>query len=348
MPTVAENLIKILSKSGVRFVFGIPSVHNIPIYEALRKDETIQHILCRQETTACHIADGFARAMWCNKQVNGVPSVVIASTGPGTSYLVPAVQEAFESSSPLLIVTTNIPSESIGKRSGSLHELISQDTIFHNITKKTICVKNVESIVSDTEKALKLAVSERPGPVYLEIPTNILDKTFHKINEHISVTHPNNHTIHDLEKTFDLLEKARRPLIIVGNSALRAGLSEEIRTLAKALCAPIITTTQSKGIIKENSELSFGNAAQKGLVQEIAKNSDLAIAIGTRLREVDGKRRGLNLPKLIHIDWDDTWMNRNFPVSIALIGDIHSILSKILKKIKPDPEKIIKRYGLPN
>ena len=335
MPTGAEILIKTLKQSGVKFVFGIPSIHNISVYEALQNEPAIRHILCRQETTACHMADGFARAMWCKKQAGGVPGVVLASTGPGTGYLIPAVQEAFGSSSPLLIVTTNVPTENIGKKSGSLHEFISQDAIFENITKSTVCVKSVDDIEADTVNALKSAISGRPGPVYLEIPTDILSESSYGRNERAAATHTDNRFINDIEKAVLLLEKAKRPLIIAGVSALRAGLSKEIRALAEKLCSPVITTTQSKGIIEESSKLSFGNAAQKGLVQEIADISDLAIAIGTRLREVDGKRRGLHLPELIHIDWDDTWLNRNFPASVALTGDIRSILSEIIEKIEP-------------
>jgi thiamine pyrophosphate-dependent acetolactate synthase large subunit-like protein len=333
MPTGAEILINSLKKSGVKFIFGIPSIHNIPLYEALQKEPAIRHILCRHETTACHMADGFSRAVWCHKLTDGVPGVVMASTGPGTGYLVPAVQEAFGSSSPLLVITTNVPSDSIFKESGALHELISQDAIFRSITKKTICVKSVDLIEADTINAIESTIAGRPGPVYLEIPTDILSKPSIERNDGISPVHAVDKPIHDIDKAVIRLAEAKRPLIIAGNSALRAGLSEEIRILADLLHSPVITTSQSKGIIEENNELSFGNAAQKGLVQEIAGTSDLAIAIGTRLREVDGKRRGLNLPELIHIDWDDTWVNKNFPATISLTGDIRSIISVLLDKL---------------
>jgi acetolactate synthase I/II/III large subunit len=335
MCTAAEVLTETLKKSGVKFVFGIPSIHNIPVYDALYKEPAIRHIQCRQETTACHMADGFARAMWCGNQTDGVPGVILASTGPGTGYLVPAVHEAFGSSSPLLIITTNVPAATIGQNTGALHEFVDQDAVFKNITKRTVCVKSADEIETDTVSALESAISGRPGPVYLEIPTDILSSPSRVESKRPAVSPGENRVMNDIDNAVTLLEKAKKPLIIAGNAALRAGLSKEIRTLAKALYSPVITTSQSKGIIEENSVLSFGNAAQKGIIQEIAGSSDLAIAIGTRLREADGKRRGLNLPKLIHIDWDDTWLNRNFPADIALTGDIRSILSEITGKIKP-------------
>lgn len=335
MPTAAEILINTLRTFGVTHVFGIPSIHNLPVYEALQKEPAIRHILCRQETTAGHMADGFARATWCGRQADGAPGVVIASTGPGTGYLVPAVQEAFGSSSPLLIITTNVPSENIGKNRGGLHELVSQDELFKNITKKTICVKTADDMEADVVNALHASISGRPGPVYLEIPTDILSRPSRTGNGQAKSFHAGNSITGDIDKAVPLLTRAKRPLLIAGISALRAGMSEEIRILSKKLGSPVITPSQAKGIIEENSTFSFGNAAQKGIVQEIANASDLAIAIGTRLREVDGKRRGLHLPELIHIDWDDAWLNRNFPASVALTGDIRSILSEIVKKIEP-------------
>ena len=336
MPAVSEILTATLKKAGVRLVFGIPSIHNIPLYEALQKEPALRHILCRQETTACHMADGFARAMWNRRQADGVPGVVIASTGPGTGYLVPAVQEAFGSSSPLLVVTTNVPAENIGKGSGALHEFDDQDALFRSITKKTICVRSADTVETDTADALSTALSGRPGPVYLEIPVDIQGKSVHERAVPPEAVDTGIRSPNGIDDAVTLLERARRPLIIAGNAALRAGLSEEIRTLAEILCAPVITTTQAKGILAEDSRLSFGNVAQKGVVREMAETSDLAVAIGTRLREADGKRRGLKLPELIHIDWDDTWMNRNYPAAVALTGDIRAILSEITKKIEPD------------
>ena len=336
MHTAADELVSALKQSGVRFVFGIPSIHNISIYEALRKESAIRHILCRHETTAAHMADGFTRALWCGRQESAAPAAVIASTGPGTCYLAPAVLEAWESSSPILIVTTDIPSNVVGKGVGSLHELKDQHSIFRNITKKIIRVQSAGNIDEAAREAIKAAVSGRPGPVYLEIPTDLLKQNVLKNKEHAIVPEAQTDTLCNLDKALDLLNRSKRPMIITGISAVRAGLSKEISTLSRILNAPVITTTEGKGIIPEDSELSFGNAAQKGLVQKMAKTSDLAIAVGTRLREVDGKRRELQLQKLIHVDWDDVWINRNFTADVSLVGDIRAIVRGILNNLDPD------------
>jgi len=128
MASGADGIVTALKEAGVDTLFGIPSIHNIRLYEALRQEPAIRHILCRQEATATNMADGYARA-------SNRLGVVTASTGPGTGYVVPAIQEAWGSCSPVLLITTNIHAPRIGKGLGVLHELEGQDELFKNITK---------------------------------------------------------------------------------------------------------------------------------------------------------------------------------------------------------------------
>ena len=119
-----------------------------------------------------------------------------------------------------------------------------------------------------------------------------------------------------------MLRRARWPVIIAGTGAARAGLAREITALAEALAAPVVTSAAGKGLIPEDHPLAFGNVARRGVVREMVEGCDLALAIGTRLREVDAKRRGLKLPALIHAEWDERWIDRNFPCAVPLLGDI--------------------------
>ncbi len=169
MQTGAGILLEILKEAGVHTVFGIPSIHNLGFYEALRKDGSVRHILCRHETTATHMADGYARE-------SGTPGVVITSTGPGAGYAVPALQEAYGSSAPVLMITTNIATSKIGKGVGTLHEVKEQDGIFKNITKAVFTVRAEEDIENLTREALNTLQLGRPGPVYLEVPTDLMNR----------------------------------------------------------------------------------------------------------------------------------------------------------------------------
>ncbi len=331
MNTISDRLVEMLKKAGVVVVFGVPSIHNLGLYESLRKAPAIRHILCRHESTATHMADGYARE-------SGKLGVVVASTGPGAGYAVPALQEALGSSVPLLLINTNIPSGKIGKGFGALHELEKQERIFQNVTKKVLVVRRAIEAESQMRNALEAGRTGRPGPVYLEIPTDLLmgeaPSQIAPLDESFAGLLPSP----DLKKAVALLRKAENPLILIGTAALRAGLSKEVIALAETLGAPVLFTPGARGMIPDDHPLALGNGACRGLVRETVSTADLALAVGTRLREVDAKRRGLSLPKLIHMDWDEQWMGRNYPTEIAIAGDLVQTVKTLIREIDSVPQ----------
>jgi thiamine pyrophosphate-dependent acetolactate synthase large subunit-like protein len=337
MHSLAESLIEALKREGIDVVFGIPSVHNIRLYEALRKEPHIKHILCRHETTATHMADGYSR-------VSNKPGVVIASTGPGTGYVVPAMHEAWGNCSPVILVTTNIPTPGIGMGTGMLHELDNQAALFSGITKRTILIREGDGIEDRVHEAIKTALSGRPGPVYLEVPFDLLKKDFSRSEKDSSVGKEEGCLRNDLKRALSLINSAKQPLFLLGREAGRAGIGKDVLDLAERVGAPIVTNTNGKGVIPEDHPLSFGNVARRGVVREIVQGCDVAVAIGTRLRNVDAKRRGLVLPTLIHIDWDGKWINKNFPAEVALIGHVPALFKELARSVESNPSKN-KRLG---
>ncbi|MFH1480851.1 MAG: thiamine pyrophosphate-binding protein [Pseudomonadota bacterium] len=332
MYSYADEIVRTLQRAGVNTVYGIPSVHNIGLYEALRRTPEIRHILCRQESTAAHMADGYARA---GHRVG----VVLTSTGPGTGYLVPAIHEAWGSCSPVLIITTNIAESRIGKGFGVLHELENQDHLFRTITKATLLARSEDHIGALTREAIDIALSGRPGPVYLEIPTNLLKNSFLNKGEGENKKAGVMALPSRLEEALDLIRHAKQPLIIVGTAAVRAGIAEDVRMIAEILGAPVMATLTAKGIVPDDHPLVFGNLVRKGIIGETRKTCDVVLAIGTRLRAADAQRRGLALPKLIHVDWDNRWMNRNFSAEIELPGDLHITVRAILQGLEGEAPK---------
>ena len=330
MKTVADQVVEILKEAGVEVLFGIPSIHNLGLYEALRKDPDIKHILCRHETTATHMADGYARE-------SRMVGVVIASTGPGAGYTVPSLEEALGSSSHVLVIATNIASTKIGKGIGTLHEVTGQEEIFPNITKGVFAARAKSEVEDLTRKALKTSLTGRPGPVYLEIPNDLLNMEADEKSGHVKDVPIKQNPLPDLEKATALIGEAQNPLIFVGTAALRAGLAEEVVALAEALVAPVLFTPNARGMIPDDHPLALGNGARRGVIREAVASSDLVLALGTRLREVDAKRRGLVLPRLIHVDWDDQWIDKNFPAEIALTGDLAQIVRALVKEVSPLP-----------
>ncbi|MBI5584861.1 MAG: thiamine pyrophosphate-binding protein [Deltaproteobacteria bacterium] len=329
MARVSDLIVRALKKAGVRHIFGIPSIHNIGFYDALREEPSIRHILCRQEACATHMADGYARA---GKGVG----VVVTSTGPGACYMAAPLVEAWGSLSPVLAVTTNVATDKIGIGTGTLHELKEQDLIFKNITKERFCPRTGEEVLTMIPRAWQKALSGRTGPVYFEVLTDLWDREVSgsdegsPLPETASTIEP---WLEDLDRAVGILGETERPVIVAGSGAVRAGIGAEIQALAEALRAPLVTNTEGKGLLPEDHDLAFGHAARRGAVRELLKTSTVALAIGTRLRSVDYQRRGVFLPRLIHIDWDETWIGRNYPTELAILGDIRTIARRLTEKI---------------
>ena len=340
MPRAADGILHALAEAGATTVFGIPSIHNIGLYEALRHAPEFRHVVCRHEAAATHMADGYARA-------SGGPGVIVSSTGPGAGFTVSALQEAWGSCAPVLMMTTNVEAAKIGEGLGVLHELEEQTALFRTITKDVIVPERAEDLYAATRRAVDLAVSGRPGPVCLEVPTDLM-----AAQDAPAPTSPPPPAGEPaplpagLDEAVALLRNAGQPLILAGTDAVRASvgrseadrLADDVRALAEALCAPVLTNTAGKGVLPEDHPLAFGNAARRLVVETVVPGCDAALVVGSRLREVDAKRRGLVLPeRLIHVDWDDRWIGRNYPAAVPLVGDVRAIARALRTGLEGEP-----------
>ena len=332
MPRGADGIVLALKEAGVSTIFGIPSIHNIGLYESLRHEPSIRHIGCRHEAGATHMADGYARA-------SGGLGVIVSSTGPGAGFTVSALQEAWGSCSPVLMITTNIDAAKIGKGLGVLHELEEQTSLFRTITKEVIIPRTGDELYAAAKRAIALAQAGRPGPVCLEVPTDLMAGDAPAATLISSDDAPVPPPLPPrLDEAVAILRNAKQPLILAGTDAARADIAGDLQALAEALCAPVITNTPGKGVVPEDHALAFGNAARKLVVKDLVPGCDAAVVIGSRLREVDAKRRGLVLPaQLIHVDWDERWISRNYPATLPLVGDIGAITRALRDQLEGEP-----------
>ena len=332
MPRGADGIVQALKEADVSTIFGIPSIHNIGLYESLRHEPSIRHVGCRHEAGATHMADGYARA-------SGGLGVIVSSTGPGAGFTVSALQEAWGSCSPVLMITTNIDASKIGKGLGVLHELEEQTSLFQTITKEVCIPRADDDLYTLAKHAIALAQTGRPGPVCLEVPTDLMAGDVPTAAPTSRDSAPASPSLPPrLDEAVAILRNAKQPLILAGTDASRANIAGDIQALAEALCAPVITNTPGKGVVPEDHALAFGNAARKLVVKEIVPGCDAAVAIGSRLREVDAKRRGLVLPEqLIHIDWDERWISKNYPAAVPLVGNIAAITRALRDQLEGEP-----------
>ncbi len=332
MPRGAEGIVQALKGAGVDTIFGIPSIHNIGLYDVLRREPSIRHIVCRHEAAATHMADGYARA-------GARLGVIVSSTGPGSGFTLSSLQEAWGSCSPVLMITTDIEAAKIGQGLGALHELEEQGSLFRTVTKATFCVRPGDDFQATTKQAIDLALGGRPGPVCIQAPHDLLAGEVATTSTPADAPAP---TVPPLPTRIDeavaLLRRARQPVIILGTAAARADLANDLTAIADAACAPVIVSTAAKGVVAEDHPLAFGNAARRMVVKEIVPQCDVALAIGARLREVDAKRRGLVLPEqLIHVDWDERWIGKNYPAAVPLVGDICAITKELRRQLEGEP-----------
>ena len=332
MPQRAAGIVQALKEANVSTIFGIPSIHNIGLYESLRHEPSIRHIGCRHEAGATHMADGYARA-------SGGLGVIISSTGPGAGFTVSALQEAWGSCSPVLMITTNIDAAKIGRGLGVLHELEEQTSLFRTITKEVMVAQADDDLYALARGAISVAQAGRPGPVCLEVPTDLMAGEARAAASTPQDSAPAFPPLPPrLDEAVAILRNAKQPLILAGTDASRANIAGDIQALAEALCAPVITNTPGKGVVPEDHALAFGNAARKLVVKEVVPGCDAAVVIGSRLREVDAKRRGLVLPEqLIHVDWDERWISKNYPAAVPLVGDITAITRALRDQLEGEP-----------
>src|SRR5215213_1940198 len=238
MPTGAESIVELLAARGVDVCFGLPGVHNLPLWEALR-DSPIRLVGVRHEQAAVYAADGYARA-------TGRLGVALTTTGPGAANTLGAVGEAWASRSPVLVVATDIPAalRRPGVYRGVLHEATDQAAMFAPVVKGTFTATGAEDLAEATAAAIVCATDAPRRPAYLQIPTDLLSATAVPGEPPAESGPTPNPPWRD---AIELLDAAERPLIWAGSGALDAG--EQLGRLATHLGAPVLTTYGAAGVL---------------------------------------------------------------------------------------------------
>jgi acetolactate synthase-1/2/3 large subunit len=307
MPTGAQVLVACLEQAGVEVVFGLPGVHNLAAWEALR-ESSIRLIGVRHEQAAVYAADGYARA-------TGRLGVALVTTGPGAANTLGATGEAWASGSPVLVIATDVPTglRRPGVHRGSLHECTDQAGMFAPVTKAHRA--GVDALSAGREA---LAAPQRP--VYLEIATDLLVADAEPPPAVDDVAHaapvPG-----DVEAAAALLRASRRPLVWAGGGALRAGAGAEVAALAEALGAPVLTTYSARGLVGDHP-LAVGLPPHVPEAGRLWDDADVVVAVGS---DLDGMMtqnwRMPAPPKLVAVNADPDDARKNYPADVTLAGD---------------------------
>ena len=275
----ADAVVSALHKLDVTHVFGIVSIHNMPIFDAIRRDGSIQIIDCRHELAATHAADGYARA-------TGITGVVIASTGPGTTNTVTGLYEAQFASSPVLLITGQAETRFYGKAQGYVHEAEAQLAMLRTVTRRSESIR----FAADIESTLLSVASDlnagRRSSGAIEIPIDLQYASVAPSNATFSPAPVPVLTEFDseLDAALDLIAASRKRIIIAGGGVTYGGACEALTQFAEKLGAPVFTTPNGRGAISETHPLSIGNLYLSKKLHAAMTDADLTIAIGTRFQ----------------------------------------------------------------
>ena len=326
----ADAVVRAIHKIGTDHVFGIVSIHNMPIFDAINRDGNITIIDCRHEMAATHAADGYARA-------TGKTGVIIASTGPGTTNTVTGLYEAQYASSPVLLITGQAETAFYGKAQGYVHEAEEQLPMLRTVTRRSESVRSGDQIESTILMVASDINSGRPSSGAVEIP---IDLQYQSVEPSDAVYSPSMRTVNpDVEQAASLIADSSRRVIIAGGGVIRGNAAADLTRLAERLGAPVFTTHNGRGSIPEDHPLCIGNLYAARRLHAAIANADLTIAIGTRFQVgVGGSANHLSPPgKLLHIDIDPGIVNRVHRADLSVTGDAGTILQHIESAMNFEP-----------
>jgi len=322
---VAESLAAL----GAEVAFGVPGVHSLAIWEALRTSP-IEAYGNRTELCAGFAADGYARS-------SGRPAPLLLSTGPGALNSLTAVMEAASSHVPVIAVSSQIPTGLVGAGRGYLHELPDQLASFRPLVKHAARAGSADAIPEILAQAWQVAVTPPSGPVYVEIPVDLLRGHVREPPVTALAADPPRQAARPdaLTVAAELLDQARRPVIWAGGGVLRSGAQDELRTLAERLDAPVATTYMGKSALPGDHPLAAGCGCDEAAFQELLAEADVLLCVGTQLGAETTGQYELELGnRVIHLDADPARIGLTYPAT-PLVGDAKPTLAALIPRVSP-------------
>jgi acetolactate synthase I/II/III large subunit len=337
----AELLLKALVDQGVDVVFGYPGGAVLPIYDALFQQNSIRHILVRQEGGAVHAAEGYARS-------TGKVGVVLVTSGPGATNAVTGLTDALMDSVPIVCLTGQVPTHLIGN---DAFQEADTTGITRPCTKHNYLVKDVNQLARTVHEAFHVARSGRPGPVVIDLPKDILigkgrytpaDNVTHKSYNPRVKADPNR-----IAEAVELLANAKRPLFYCGGGVINSGTraSELLTQFVRMTGYPTTLTLMGLGAFPASDPLFLGMLGMHGTYEAnwAMHDCDVMVAVGARFDDrVTGKLTAFSPnSKKIHIDIDPSSINKNVRVDVAVVGDVAHVLEDMIalwkkKNVRPD------------
>ena len=325
----AELAVRALEAAGVDTVFGIPGVHTLALYDALLKSG-IRHVLARHEQGIGFMADGYARA-------TGKTGVAFVITGPGVTNIATALGQAYTDSSPILVIASNNPRATIDGMRGSLHDLKDQLGVLRSVAKSAIRVMSAGDAANAVIGSLALAQTDRPLPVAVEFPLDVLDE---RATDNLSGTLPTTGRRQPdaagVSNAAERLKRAKRTVIYCGGGAVSSAAPEAIAAIAETLNAPILTSIQGKGAVPADHPNFAGSAWGSGNASDdLIKQADCLLILGSRMGAQATYDFRMTFPReVIRVDIDPVELTLNVSPTLALHSDCALTSSAIANELR--------------
>jgi acetolactate synthase-1/2/3 large subunit len=330
--TGAEILCETLTRLGVRHIFGYPGGAILPVYDALGKSK-LHHILVRHEQGATHMADGYARA-------TGGIGVAMATSGPGATNMVTGIATAMLDSSPVVCITGQVSSKVLG--SDAFQE-VDITGITMPITKYNVVVSRAEDIARTLREVFIIALSGRPGPVLVDFTKDAQQASAEFDWDACAPNLPvkrirNNHKQDEFDCAVELLNTAKRPVILAGRGIMLSGAMRKFEEFVRTSNIPVAMTLLGIGCFPASDPMNLGMMGMHGeaWVNTAIQEADLLIAVGMRFddRVTGDLRTYARNARKIHIEVDRAEINKNVQVDAALVGDAGETLTRLLPHIQ--------------
>jgi acetolactate synthase I/II/III large subunit len=320
-----EVLVEVLRQAGVDTAFGVVSVHNLPLVDAL--DAHLRFVPVRHEASAVNAADGYGRA-------RGGLGVAVTSTGTGAGNAAGSLIESLSAGSSVLHVTGQIPSEHLGTGRGVIHETKDQIGMLAAVSKAAATVTDREAAGEVLQDAVAAALAAPRGPVSVEWPID-LQYGDARSADPVPPGAPAPPDRSAVEAAASVLAAARRPLLWLGGGAVDAG--PEVAELVDRLEAGVLTSNSGRGTVREDGEFCIGNYAANPAAAALLAEADVLLSIGTHFRSNETKDYALALPRPhIQVDIDPAALGRAYPCDVGVAGDAATVLRAILDALTPE------------
>ena len=334
-----EMLIRALQDEGVEYIFGYPGGAALHIYDAVFKQQRIEHILVRHEQAATHMADGYARS-------TGKPGVVLVTSGPGATNAITGLATAFMDSTPIIVISAQVPNEVIGTDAFQETDMVG---VSRPVVKHSYMVKSADEIPRVVKEAFYIASSGRPGPIVIDIPKDTTDP-----NEAFDYDYPETVSLRSyspatrghggqIRKAVAALLAAKRPVIYTGGGIVQGEAGEMLTAIAHKLGYPVTNTLMGLGGYPGTDRQFLGMLGMHGTFEAnmAMHQADLIFAAGARFddRVTNNPDKFAPDAKVIHVDIDPAAISKIVNADIPIVGPVGEVLTEMVRLVDAALEK---------